>query len=191
MPNADRTSASPVAVAPTPIITISIVVLLLGLVGVFVAKPFVSNWRAREAKIELAQHQLNRLSEAKWNFPTMNVEIAEREASLSLQPTRILRAKSRTLAASALQSMVQDMADASHVTVTRLDVANVAGGADLPLTLSANGDIYGLTDLLKQLGSGRYMVDVDKLQVQVNSALRGAPDVLQMTLSLRAPVIVE
>ncbi|MEP6780375.1 MAG: GspMb/PilO family protein [Gemmatimonadaceae bacterium] len=191
MPNADRATSSAAIVAPTPIITISVAVLLLGLVGVFVAKPFVSNWRVREAQIESAHRQLDRLSEVKANFPTITAEVAEREASLLMQPTRILRAKSRTLAASALQSMVQDMADASHVTVTRLDVANVAGGADLPLTLSANGDIYGLTDLLKQFGSGRYVVDVDKLQVQVNSALRGAPDVLQMTLSLRAPVIVE
>lgn len=191
MPNADRTAPWAVIVAPTPIITISVAVLLLGLVGVFVAMPFVNHWRARESQIQSAQHRLDLLSQVKSNLPTITAEVAEREASLLVQPTRILRAKSRTLAASALQSMVQDMADASHVTVTRLDVANVAGGADLPLTLSANGDIYGLTDLLKQFGSGRYVVDVDKLQVQVNSALRGAPDVLQMTLSLRAPVIVE
>ena len=191
MASADSANSRSIAVAPTPIVTISVAVLLIALVGAFIARPMVSSWRAREAKIEAARTELSRMSDVLANSSVINAEIAERESLLALQPTRVLRAKSRTLAASALQSMVQDMADASHVTVTRLDVANVAGGAELPLTLSANGDIYGLTDLLKQFGSGRYAVEVEKLQVQVNSALRGAPDVLQMTLSLRAPVIVE
>ena len=190
MPSADRTSVAPVA-APTPIITISIAILALGLIGVFVAKPFISDWRAREAKIEIAERQLRELAQAQADFQVITAEVHEMQDAFSQRFQRVLRAKSRTLAASALQSMVQEMADVSQVTVTRLDVANVGGASDIPLTLSANGDIYGLADLLRGFRNGRYIVDVDKLQVEVNSALRGAPDVLQMTLSLRAPVIVE
>ncbi len=191
MSNAERSASPAAAVRPTPIISIGLAVIALVLLFVFVLKPFVENWRQRDARIATAEKEYFHLQRIMVNGSVTNEMIADREAALAMQPTRILRAKSRTLAASALQSMVQDMADASHVTVTRLDVANVAGGADLPLTLSANGDIYGLTELLKQFRHGRYVVDVDKLQVQVNSALRGAPDVLQMTLSLHAPVIVE
>ncbi|MEP6764611.1 MAG: GspMb/PilO family protein [Gemmatimonadaceae bacterium] len=191
MGSVDRATPSPMTAAPTPVVIISIAVVLLALIAAFVGRPFVTSWRAREAKIGANEQELGRLSHVLASTSVVSREISEQESSFALQTTRVLRAKSRTLAASALQSMVQDMADASHVTVTRLDVANVAGGADLPLTLSANGDIFGLTDLLKQFGSGRYVVEVDKLQVQVNSALLGAPDVLQMTLSLRAPVIVE
>jgi hypothetical protein len=35
------------------------------------------------------------------------------------------------------------------------------------------------------------VVVVEKLSVTQNSALRGAPDVLQVTLAVRAPVVLE
>lgn len=112
------------------------------------------------------------------------------EQELARQSQRVLQARSRTLAASALQSLVLELAELSNVTVTRLDVAGTDGGSELPFELSANGDIYGLADLLQRIRTAPVVVVIRKLQVQNNSALRGAPDVLQIGLSLSSPVIV-
>ena len=153
--------------------------------------PQVRRWREREVRIAAAQAEAQQLASVVHNQAAIDSLIVREEAALSLRPQRVLRARSRALAASALQSMVQEMAEASNVTVTRLDVANTVSSGDLPITLSANGDVFGLAELLRQLRAARYTVLVDKLQAQNNSALRGAPDVLQIALSLHAPVIVQ
>ncbi len=191
MANTDRLQTPVMVVRQPRILSAGLSTIALALLIVFVVTPFLRNWRMRERQIDAAQVQFDRLNAVLVNRAVTTRMLAARDRDLSLQPTRVLRAHSRALASSALQSMVQDMADASHVVVTRLDVANVAAGSELPLTLSANGDIYGLADLLLHFRNARYAIDVDKMLVQVNSALRGAPDVLQVTLSLQAPVIIE
>jgi hypothetical protein len=50
--------------------------------------------------------------------------------------------------------------------------------------------VEGLAQLLAQLATGPRPVQVDRLVVQRNPALRGAPDVLQWTVSVRAPVVM-
>ena len=158
---------------------------------ILVLVPQVRRWRARETRMAAAHGQLQDLANVVQNQAALDALIQQHESELALRPQRVLRSRSRALAASALQSLVQEMADASNVTVTRLDVANSANSGDVPITLSANGDIFGLAELLRQIRAARYTVVVDKLQAQNNSALRGAPDVLQIALSLHAPVIVQ
>jgi hypothetical protein len=50
--------------------------------------------------------------------------------------------------------------------------------------------VEGLALLLAQLGEGPRPVRVERVTVQRNPALRGAPDVLQWTLVVRAPVVL-
>ena len=173
-------------------IRVGVSVVVFALIVAFGVLPLLRSWSAREQKLTTARTRATQLFNVVMATPSVEANAAKLEASLASQPVRVLRARSRTLAASALQSLVQEMADASNVTVSRLDVANVnAGSGDLPITLSANGDVYGMASLLEKFRHGRQVVVLDKLTVQVNSALRGAPDVLQMTMSLHAPVIVE
>lgn len=189
MPSAERGTT---AQAPTRPRSYDGVVWLVVLAIIVVALvPKVREWRAREARIAAAQAQLQELSNVVQNQAALDSLIQRSESELALRPQRVLRSRSRALAASALQSLVQEMAEASNVTVTRLDVANTVNSGDLPITLSATGDIFGLAELLRQIRAARYAVVVDKLQAQNNSALRGAPDVLQIALSLHAPVIVQ
>ena len=61
----------------------------------------------------------------------------------------------------------------------------------LPATIAAYGDIFGLAEFLHKLSSGPRVVRVERIAIQQNSALRGAPDVLQITVTLAAPVIVQ
>jgi hypothetical protein len=72
------------------------------------------------------------------------------------------------------------------------DTSAAAGrdGASVPATLSAYCDIHGLAALLRHLETGPRAVAVERMTVQINPALRGAPDVLQVSLTLRAPVVL-
>ena len=172
--------------------TLTRIVLLAAVALIVVALvPRVREWRAREARIAAAQQQLAALANAVANQAALDSIVQEHEADLSRGAQRVLRSRSRPLAASALQSLVQELAESSNVTVGRLDVANLVGDGDVPIAFSANGDIFGLAELLRRLRGAPYLLIVDKLQVQNNSALRGAPDVLQIALSLHAPVIVQ
>lgn len=167
-------------------------VLAIVVVVKFSILPFAQRWFDREQQLNHARQRLADVSLLVSGADATDSLNAIRSSQLALQPTRVLRARSRSLAASALQSLVQEMADASNVSVTRLDVASSdTTSVSLPISLSANGDIFGLSALLERVRQGRQVLTLDKLSVQVNSAMRGAPDVLQMTLTLRAPVIVE
>ncbi|MGV3711301.1 MAG: GspMb/PilO family protein [Gemmatimonas sp.] len=195
------TASARVTVSRTSSVRIASIIGLGVLAVVLI--PQARAWGERESLISAARARLDSLSLATAQQPGLEATVQLRETELSALPQRILRSRSRALAASALQSLVQEMAESSNVTVTRLDVAgdvaseiaNSASGrpsaGDVPITLTANGDIYGLTELLRQIQTGRFVIVVDKLQTQNNSALRGAPDVLQIALSLHAPVIVE
>ncbi len=189
LPAAEPASLSKAVGRRSPLTGV-VLLAVVALLAVVIA-PRVREWRARETQIAAAQHQLVELASVVGNQAKLDSLIQQHEAELSLRSQRVLRSRSRALAASALQSLVQALAEASNVTVTRLDVANSVGDGDLPITLSANGDIFGLAELLRQIRRAQYVVLVDKLQVQNNSALRGAPDVLQIALSLHAPVIVQ
>lgn len=189
MANAERTTSG--ANRQRQIIIVGAWILFAALLIVFGVMPQARNWTAREHQIRLAQAKLSELGGIVNGQSQLDSLVRAQEQALTLQPRRVLRSRSRALAASALQSLVQELAESSNVTVTRLDVANLESTGDLPITLAANGDIYGLANLLQQIRSARYAVVVDKLTSQNNSALRGAPDVLQITLSLHAPVIVQ
>ena len=161
------------------------------LLAALAVMPAAKRWNARERQIKTAQAALQRLANVVTGAARNDSLARAYDLALASQPRRVLRARSRALAASALQSLVAEMSEMSNVTVTRLDVASVADSGAVPITLAANGDIFGLADLLHQLRIARIAIVVDKLQVQHNSALRGAPDVLQLVLTLHAPVIIE
>lgn len=185
--------------APTPIqrrrdsrsVYALIAVGALLIVAVAVGRPVAERWITRERELKSARAQLAQLQSvvnSQTGVDSVELEYAQ---LLAPQPQRVLRARSKALAASALQSLVLELAESSNVTITRLDVAGLESAGDLPFELSATGDIYGLADLLQRIRTASFVVVVRKLQVQNNSALRGAPDVLQFSLSLQAPVVVQ
>ncbi len=203
------------------VIRIGGIVTATALALTFVALPFVRHWRARELDISTLQRDADSLSGLVANASEIETAAAAQERALSENARRTLHARSAPLAASALQSLLQDASDASHLLVTKLDVAqtaaaptasskvDVSGGVganepnanltasrrasvvSLPATLAAYCDIVGLAALLDHLAHAPRVVYVDRVTVQQNSALRGAPDMLQVTLSLRAPVVIE
>jgi hypothetical protein len=166
-------------------------VVALYFLAMFVGRPVLMHWREVDAPLQASQLQVAQVQALIQNHSAIDSAVQRHEQELARQSQRVLRARSRSLAASALQSLVLELAESSNVTITRLDVAQPDSTGDLPFDLSANGDIYGLADLLQRIRTARFVMVVRKLQVQNNSALRGAPDVLQIALSLQAPVIVQ
>lgn len=168
-----------------------VVAAVLLIAAVAVGRPVVAHWRGVEVPLQSLRLQVTELQTRIQNQAAVDSAILRNEQQLALAPQRVLRARSRSLAASALQSLVLELAESSNVTVTRLDVAQPDSSGDLPFDLTATGDIYGFADLLQRIKTARFVLLVRKLQVQNNSALRGAADVLQISLSLQAPVIVQ
>ena len=114
------------------------------------------------------------------------------EALLAGGARRVIHARSSALGASALQTLLQGAADASGLVVDRVDVGpDLTSEGDLTATLSAYGDIHGLAALLAQLAQAPRITTVERLTVQINPALRGAPDVLRVTVGVRAPTVME
>ena len=102
-----------------------------------------------------------------------------------------LASSASALAASALQALVQGYADESGVTVRELNVAGAPdsvslGGAEaVPATVSAVGDVWGVSNFVSRIQHGTTLIDIREIGVSPNSALRG--ELLQLSLVLRAP----
>ncbi|MES2523256.1 MAG: GspMb/PilO family protein [Gemmatimonadota bacterium] len=200
-------SRSPVGLVPAPatrerrVVIGGALIVLVALCFTYVVMPYVTDWRARETELAATHASIAELSALAGSADALDSAATAAEQRLAARGRRVFRARSTTLAASALQSYLQDASDASGLAVTRLDVAAgdmadtavaATGAAQyVPASLSANCDIHGLASLLAQFANGPRVVQVTRMTVQMNSALRGAPDMLQVTLALRAPVVVE
>ncbi len=175
-------------------------VVAFAVVIVYGAIPFARDWQTREARLESQRDRRAYLTTLIARGPQLEQEASNAERALAAAPQRVLHARSTTLGASALQSLLQDAADASHVVVTRLEVSPDtaavngessagAGAHHVPATMSVYGDINGVTALLGVLAHGPRVISVERLTMQRNSALAGAADVVQATLQLSAPVV--
>lgn len=171
-------------------------VLVIAFLLTTVVVPTVARWRDREALIGALRRQRAQLVTLGTQREALEASAAARAASAEALPVRLLRGRTPALAASALQSLLQDYASASRVSVTRLDVASVGDSANaggpgsaIPATISAVSDVYGLADFLARLEHGHRLLEVTELAVSPNSALRG--ELLQLSVSLRAPYVLE
>lgn len=152
------------------------------------AVPFARRWRSREEVMAVEMERLARLRGLVANEARLREAVGGRAATLESGPQRLLSGRTPALAASSLQSLLQRFADESQVTVSRLDVAGApdtsAGTLPMiPATVSAVGDIYGMTDMLSLIQHGSVLLEIAELSLRPNPALRG--DLLQMTVTLR------
>lgn len=180
-----------------------VIVVALSLLFAYSVVPFAQRWQVRETQLAAVNERV-RFLEGLWHR-TADLERAadQLESVVATDPQRVIHARSDALAASQVQALLQDAADASHVVVTRLDVtprsaADTAMAPDMPAvapsipaSLSGYGDIRGVTDFLTMVSLGPRVLMVDQLTLIRNAALLGAPDVVQFTLTLRAPVLPE
>jgi hypothetical protein len=189
-------------------------VVAVSFILTYAVVPFIRHWNTREAEAAVVRDRLTYLESLTSRAAAIEQRASAAERQLSSEPRRVVHARSATLAASALQSLLQDMADASALAVSRLEVsaddtigvdsvvsdpvAASAGDAtgsavrlQIPATISAYGDIHGVARFLDLIGRGPRVLVLERLAVQRNAALLGAPDVVQFTATLRAPVLPE
>jgi hypothetical protein len=160
---------------------------------VLVLVPLGRRWSEREALIAVTRHHLARVA----SIVGREAELAEAtrrlDSRLDASGTRLVRARSLPLAASAVQSMVRDYAGSSVVTVTRLDAARepIASGSSvaIPATIAAQGDIYGIADFLRRLQHGPWMLEITDFTIAPNPVLRG--NILQVSIGLHVPIALE
>jgi hypothetical protein len=173
--------------------------LVLG-VGLLVGRgvvPLVDRWQRQGARLAAVRHRVAMAEGVLAQQDTMEALASVLERRLAEAPRRLLTGGTTAVAASALEGMLQGAVDGAGAQLQQLAVEPVpaegAAGEALPMvqaTLAALGDVEGLALLLAQLGEGPRPVRVERVTVQRNPALRGAPDVLQWTLVVRAPVVL-
>lgn len=165
-------------------IVVVAVVIMRGVV------PFAQQWVAREERLAAVVQRTAQLRALAAQTPQLAqaATIAERE--LAGAPRRVLHARTSALAASTLQALLQEASDGAGLAVNRVDVSPDGEDA-VTATLAVVGDIHGLAALLATLERGPRVVRIERLAVTQNTALRGAPDVLQVTLGVRAPVVID
>ena len=160
---------------------------------VTVLLPLGRRWSEREAMIAVTRMHLAHVGSVIGREQELADAARALDGRLDAGGTRLIRAVSLPLAASSLQSMVRDYAQASGVTVTRLDAAGAplssASGVALPASLAAQGDIYGIADFLRRLQHGKWLLELTDFTIAPNPVLRG--NIIQMTLGIRAPITLE
>lgn len=160
--------------------------------------PFVRAWSDRESLIEARRVELARLHGVKDAESMLQAAVVARSNRADEYPQRALSAATAPLAAGMLQGVLQRYADESQLSVSELNVSGEPDStavplAALPATLIALGDVYGIADLLSRVQQGSTLLEVRELTVQVNPARRaeGGGELLQLTLVVRAPFVIE
>jgi hypothetical protein len=168
-------------------VLIALAVSLVAVAAVKGGAPFARRWLLREQAIAAQAERLARLRGLVSAHADLEARVRDGEAALELRAQRLLPDRTAALAASSLQAALQEFADRSRLSVLRLDVAGAPALEGerpmIPATLSAVGDIYGLTDMLALIQHGPLLLEVTELSVRPNSALRG--ELLQVTVALR------
>ena len=164
----------------------------------YAAIPFVRQWSDRESLIAARQGELARLHGVKKAEPMLRTAVDARTTRAADFPQRPVSAGTAALAAGVLQGILQRYADESQLGVSELNVAGEPDStavplAALPATLIALGDVYGVADLLSRVQHGSTLLEVRELTVQVNPARKstGSGELLQVTLVVRAPFVIE
>lgn len=173
-------------------IAIGVAVSALALFVAFVAMPYGRRWSAREELISSGADRIARLRNLVNDEPRLREAVRAREVSTGA--ARLVSGRTPALAGSALQSAIQDYAALSRMTVTRLDLAGILDSSAAPLpaipaSLSAIGDVYGVSEFLSLLQNGAPVVEIRELTLVSNSSLRAG--LLQLSLTLSAPAVIE
>jgi hypothetical protein len=172
-------------------IAIAGAVVSVAMVFAYGILPYARRWSAREDLIAARAERVARLNWLAEHEPELQKAAAERIArSGSVERPRLLAGRSPALAASALQTLVQGYADEAGITVRELNVAGAPDSSSvtseaIPATVSAIGDIWGVSGFVSRLQHGSTLIDIREIGVSPNPALRG--ELLQLSLVLRAP----
>jgi Type II secretion system (T2SS), protein M subtype b len=141
--------------------------------------PVARRWSAREDAIATARDRVARLE---------GLLAAGTSPAAPTGNALLIRGRTADLAGSALQAELQDLARASRVSITQLEVqadTTDPAAAGVRASLSATTDVYGLADLLARVQGHHPVLSAVELTATMNPVLRG--NLLQVSLGVHAP----
>lgn len=189
----DSVQARPLNTREKRVILVAGVIAALALLVAFGLTPFYRSWIRQEAQIDASSERLFRLRKLIGEQDTLARTLSAMEQT-SGENGRLVSARTVSLASSELQRVMQMYAEQSKVSIDRLEFAAPGDSSGdtstgIPLTISAVGDIYGITSFLAALRTGTPVVEVREVTLVSNSALRDG--LIQFSASLLAPVVIE
>lgn len=169
-------------------LSVASLVLVLGV------SPFVSRWSAREESIAAKRQQLERLRTLVGSANLVRHSVDSMRSVRGANAGKVLRAPTSALAAAKLQDLLRTYAQASRVDLADVDVGgepatDSAGLTAIPVRLSADGDIYGLTDLLWHIEHGEKLLIIDEMRLNGRSPRDDGTQPLSWNLRLRGPFV--
>jgi len=172
------------------IVAAGALVSTLALLTVWVILPFARRWQDREAAIAAQESRLMQLRMLVVREAQIKQSLAFRQQARSAVRQRLLIGSTPALAASSLQALLQAYADTSRVSLDRVDLVAEPDTAEeqhllpIPVRLSGQGDIYGLTGLLDRLQHGGKLLVMDELSVNAGGVAGFKPDLLVFSVRL-------
>ncbi|MDQ3674131.1 MAG: type II secretion system protein GspM [Gemmatimonadota bacterium] len=166
------------------------------LVLVLAVLPFSGRWSAREDAIAAKRQQLARLTAVVGSGSSVQRAVDSLRAERGSSTGRVVRGATPALAAAKLQELLRDYAEASKVDIGDVDVGgnpttDSTGLAAIPVRLTADGDVNGLTELLWQIEHGEKLLIVDELRVISRLSRDDQIQRLSLTLRLRGPFMTD
>jgi hypothetical protein len=174
------------------VVAIGVAVVLATWLVTRVLQPSLHAIMERESRIALLTDRVARLQRLAADSAAWRERAAEAERTLASSSRRMLQARSAPLAASMVQTLLQEATDGARLAVNRIEVSSEPDSTGaLSASVMAYGDIHGLAAFLASVERGPRLLQLRRLVVQQNSALRGAPDVITLTAQLGAPVMLD
>lgn len=153
--------------------------------------PGASRWADREDRIVVQAEQVARMEALVAEAPALRATVDSLESRREATARRLLEGSTPALAASSLQSLISGYAARSGVSVIRVDTDVGAdpppdenGLVEVPLRLSARGDVWGLVDLLFYIESGEKLLVIDELLVGGGRSFGPERQVMSWTLTM-------
>lgn len=162
----------------------------IALLTVWVLLPFAERWQIREDTIAGERTRLLQLQSLVQGQSELRQSLAMRQRAHTSLRGRLLTGSTPALAASGLQALLQAYADQSQVNLDRVDPVAEPGAASkdqlpaIPVRLTGQGDIYGLTALLNRFQYGEKLLVVDELSVNAGGVAGSRPEVLVFSVRL-------
>ena len=164
----------------------------LMLLATFGVLPYYRRWSERSAAIAATREQRDRLRALVASEAAFRRALDARRSARATWGARLVSGSTPALAASELQALVRRYAELSAVEVDRVNVVGeptlMGGGLTaIPLQLSAQGDIYGLLQLLSLLQHGERLLVVDDFTLTAGAPRGDGIQVLTWSMRLRGP----
>jgi len=158
--------------------------------------PLSERWSAREQSIAAKRQQLARLTALVGSANSVQRAVDSLRSARGSRTGRVLRGETPALAAAKLQELLREYAEASRVDLEDVDVGgdpatDSTGLAAIPVKLSADGDVHGLTELLWQIEHGEKLLIVDELRINARAPQDDGTQRLSWTLRLRGPFVTD